>query len=156
MSELVFLFSADADIQTAYAFYEAVQTGRGEVFMRHLDVAFGQLRKPSEGTHLVQPLGQHVGLDAPQELHRLESQLFARTGPVLGVSEGHARCVTGYDGFVTHRRALHIEGKAAKEGLGWWVSGCLELAHRSDSPTGWISRTAPKSLSSGSAASAAS
>ena len=43
MSELVFLFSADADIQTAYEFYEAYQEGRGEVFMRHLDVAFGQL-----------------------------------------------------------------------------------------------------------------
>ncbi len=44
MSELVFLFSADADIQGAYEFCEAVQAGRGEVFMRHLDVAFGQLR----------------------------------------------------------------------------------------------------------------
>ncbi len=44
MSELVFLFSADADIQTAFEFYEAFQVGRGEVFMRHLDVAFGQLR----------------------------------------------------------------------------------------------------------------
>ena len=44
MSELVFLFSADADIQAAYEFYEAVQPGRGEVFIRHLDAAFGQLR----------------------------------------------------------------------------------------------------------------
>jgi toxin ParE1/3/4 len=44
VSELVFLFSADADIQTAYEFYEAFQSGRGEIFMRHLDVAFGQLR----------------------------------------------------------------------------------------------------------------
>ena len=44
MSELVFLFSADADIQTAYEFYEAYQEGRGGVFMRHLDVAFGCLR----------------------------------------------------------------------------------------------------------------
>lgn len=44
MSELVFLFSADADIQTAYEFHEAVQAGRGEVFMRYLDVAFEQLR----------------------------------------------------------------------------------------------------------------
>ena len=43
MSELIFLFSADADIQTAFEFYEAFQDGRGEVFMRHLDVAFGQL-----------------------------------------------------------------------------------------------------------------
>jgi toxin ParE1/3/4 len=44
VSELVFLFSADADIQTAYEFYEAYQAGRGEVFMRHLDVGFGRLR----------------------------------------------------------------------------------------------------------------
>ena len=44
MSELVFLFSADTDIQTAYEFYEAYQEGRGEVFMRHLDVAIGRLR----------------------------------------------------------------------------------------------------------------
>ena len=44
MSELVFLFSADADIQSGYEFYEAVQAGRGEVFMRHLDMAFSQIR----------------------------------------------------------------------------------------------------------------
>jgi len=44
VSELVFLFSADADIQSGYEFYEAVQAGRGEVFMRHLEVAFGRLR----------------------------------------------------------------------------------------------------------------
>ena len=44
MSELVFLLSADADIQTAYEFYEAFQEGRGEVFMRYLDVALGRLR----------------------------------------------------------------------------------------------------------------
>ena len=44
MSELVFLFAADADIQAAYEFYEAYQTGRGELFMRHLDVALGRLR----------------------------------------------------------------------------------------------------------------
>lgn len=44
MRELVFLFAADADIQTAYEFYEAYQDGRGEVFMRHLDAAIGRLR----------------------------------------------------------------------------------------------------------------
>jgi hypothetical protein len=31
VSELVFLFSADTDIQAAYEFYEAYQEGRGEV-----------------------------------------------------------------------------------------------------------------------------
>ena len=44
MSELVFLFSADADIQAGFEFYEAFQGGRGEIFMRHLDLAFRQLR----------------------------------------------------------------------------------------------------------------
>ena len=44
MNELVFLFSADVDIQAGYEFYEGLQEGRGEVFMRHLDVAFSQLR----------------------------------------------------------------------------------------------------------------
>ncbi len=44
MSELVLLFSADADIQSAFEFYETFQAGRGEVFMRHLDWEFGQLR----------------------------------------------------------------------------------------------------------------
>ena len=44
MSEIVFLLSADTDIQTAYEFYEAFQSGRGEIFMRHLDVALARLR----------------------------------------------------------------------------------------------------------------
>jgi plasmid stabilization system protein ParE len=44
VSELVFLLVADADIQSAFDFYEECQTGRGEVFMRHLDAAFGRLR----------------------------------------------------------------------------------------------------------------
>lgn len=48
MSELVFLFSADADIQTAYEFYEEYQSGRGEIFLRHLDAAFGRLRVSPE------------------------------------------------------------------------------------------------------------
>ena len=45
MSELVFLFSADADIQSAYTFCESLQPGRGDVFMRQLDVALGHLRR---------------------------------------------------------------------------------------------------------------
>ena len=44
MSELVFLLAADADIQAAYEFYESCQAGRGEVLLRHLDIAFGHLR----------------------------------------------------------------------------------------------------------------
>jgi plasmid stabilization system protein ParE len=44
MRELVFLLSADIDIQKAYEHYEDWQEGRGALFMRHLDVAFTQLR----------------------------------------------------------------------------------------------------------------
>ena len=44
MNDLVFLFSADSDIQAAYEFYETSQQRRGEVFMLHLDLALGRLR----------------------------------------------------------------------------------------------------------------
>src|ERR1043165_3930625 len=44
MAELVFLLSADIDIQRAYEFYEDYQTGRGVIFMRHLDASFFHLR----------------------------------------------------------------------------------------------------------------
>lgn len=50
MSELVFLLSADLDIQRAHDFYEECQDGRGAVFMRCLDAAFTQLRSfPESG-----------------------------------------------------------------------------------------------------------
>ena len=44
MSDLVFLLSADIDIQEAYEYYENFQEGRGDLFMRHLDAAFTHLR----------------------------------------------------------------------------------------------------------------
>ena len=44
MTELIFLHSADADIQAAFEYYEEVQPGRGEVFMQHLDAAVGGLK----------------------------------------------------------------------------------------------------------------
>ena len=44
VNELVFLLSADAGIQAAHDFYEEFQAGRGEVFIRRLDVALGRLR----------------------------------------------------------------------------------------------------------------
>jgi plasmid stabilization system protein ParE len=43
VTDLVFLLSADIDIQSAYEFYESSQEGRGRVFMRHLDLSFGRL-----------------------------------------------------------------------------------------------------------------
>lgn len=42
--ELVLLASADADIQTAYEYYEHSQPGRGDVFLSCLDAALGRLR----------------------------------------------------------------------------------------------------------------
>ena len=45
VTDLVFLFSADADVQTAYNRYEDWQEGRGEVFLRHLDISFAYLRR---------------------------------------------------------------------------------------------------------------
>lgn len=44
MAELIFLLSADIDIQQAYDVYEEYQVGRGAVLMRHLDVAFDHSR----------------------------------------------------------------------------------------------------------------
>ena len=44
MSDLVFLLSADIDIQKAYEFYEGYQVGRGVVLMQHLDATFTYLR----------------------------------------------------------------------------------------------------------------
>src|SRR3954453_14258036 len=42
--ELVFLLSADRDIQTAFNLYEDWQEGRGTIFMQHLDAAFEHVR----------------------------------------------------------------------------------------------------------------
>jgi plasmid stabilization system protein ParE len=44
MTDLVLLLQADRDIQTAFERYESYQAGRGEVFMRQLDVALTLLR----------------------------------------------------------------------------------------------------------------
>jgi toxin ParE1/3/4 len=42
--ELVFLLSADIDIQDAYEYYEGYQEGRGTLFLSHLDAAFTYIR----------------------------------------------------------------------------------------------------------------
>jgi hypothetical protein len=44
MTDLVFLLSADIDIQQACEYYENYQAGRGELFPRHLDAAVTHLR----------------------------------------------------------------------------------------------------------------
>jgi plasmid stabilization system protein ParE len=43
--ELVLILSADLDIQRMYEFWEACQPARGDLFLSHLDLAFGQLRR---------------------------------------------------------------------------------------------------------------
>jgi plasmid stabilization system protein ParE len=48
MIGLILLLQADLDIQSAFARYENYQSGRGEVFMRHLDAALTLLREHPE------------------------------------------------------------------------------------------------------------
>ena len=48
MIDLILLLQADHDIQIAFNRYEEIQTGRGEVFMRHLDAALTLLRQHPE------------------------------------------------------------------------------------------------------------
>jgi len=48
MTELILLLQADLDIQSAFDRYENYQAGRGEVFIRQLDLAFTLLRQYPE------------------------------------------------------------------------------------------------------------
>jgi plasmid stabilization system protein ParE len=48
MRELILLFQADEDIQTAFNRYENFQEGRGAMFMRHLDAALTLMRQHPE------------------------------------------------------------------------------------------------------------
>jgi hypothetical protein len=48
MINLILLLSADQDIQTAFNRYEEIQSGRGEVFLNHLDVALALLKTHPE------------------------------------------------------------------------------------------------------------
>ena len=48
MKEIVFLLAADADVQSAFEYYDSHQPGRGELFMRHLDAALARVRVFSE------------------------------------------------------------------------------------------------------------
>jgi hypothetical protein len=43
MIEVVLLLSADVDVQTGYERYESFQTGRGDEFLRRVDVALAVL-----------------------------------------------------------------------------------------------------------------
>jgi toxin ParE1/3/4 len=48
MIELILLLQADRDIQSAFERYENYQAGRGDIFMRQLDIAFTLLRRHPE------------------------------------------------------------------------------------------------------------
>ena len=48
MIELILLLQADRDVQSAFERYENYQPGRGEVFMRQLDIALTLLRQHPE------------------------------------------------------------------------------------------------------------
>ena len=53
---LIFLLQAEIDIQSAFSRYEGFQEGRGEIFMRYLDVALTLLRdQPRIGLHYEEP-----------------------------------------------------------------------------------------------------
>ena len=48
MSSLILLFQADSDIQSAFNRYEEIQSGRGEIFLRQLDLVFGVVKRNPE------------------------------------------------------------------------------------------------------------
>lgn len=77
MTDLVFLFSADADVQTAYNRYEDWQEGRGEVFLRHLDISFAYLRRFPE----IAPIFH--------EHHHTQLEPVSSSGRSAGVRRGH-------------------------------------------------------------------
>lgn len=45
MISLILLLQADSDIQSAYNRYEEYQSGRGELFLRQVDLALGLLKR---------------------------------------------------------------------------------------------------------------
>ena len=85
MSELVFLLSADRDIQSAYEYYEDCQEGRGALFLRHLDAAFEQLRLFSESGPVVH--GSYRRLLVPRFPYGIFYTLETRGVIVSGVMD---------------------------------------------------------------------
>ena len=64
--ELILLLKADLDIQEAFNRYEDYQTGRGEVFLRHVDAAVGLiLRNPKIGPVYEEPYRRMLVRDFP-------------------------------------------------------------------------------------------
>lgn len=66
MKELIFLLSADIDIQQAYGRYEDVQEGRGDCFLAELDGCFGLLKNnPKLGRRFDGPFRRLLLRDFP-------------------------------------------------------------------------------------------
>jgi plasmid stabilization system protein ParE len=76
VNELVFLFSADADIQSAFELHEGRGAGRGEFFLRKLDGALGQLRTfPKSGPRYAK---EHRRLRVPRFHYALFYRVIGR------------------------------------------------------------------------------
>lgn len=54
MIELIFLFQAESDIQSAFNRYEEIQRGRGDVFLRQLELALSFIRRNPETPRIYQ------------------------------------------------------------------------------------------------------
>lgn len=66
MKELILLWQADSDIQAAFNRYQEYQAGRGELFLRHLDLAFTLLRQnPEMGRVYARPYRRLLIRDFP-------------------------------------------------------------------------------------------
>lgn len=64
--ELILLSKADSEIQAAFNRYEDYQAGRGELFLRHVDVAIGLiLRNPQIGPVYENPYRRMLVRDFP-------------------------------------------------------------------------------------------
>src|SRR5271168_3155302 len=77
MSDLVFLLSADIDIQRAFEFYEDCQEGRGKVFLQHLEAAFTSLRSFPE----IAPVFHEKLSTASRSALSVRSLLYPRCKP---------------------------------------------------------------------------
>ncbi len=66
MKDLIFLLASEIDIQKAYERCEAVQEGRGDVFMEVLDARLGLLRaNPLLGKVIEEPIRRLLLIDFP-------------------------------------------------------------------------------------------
>jgi hypothetical protein len=66
MKDLILLLAAEVDVQTAYERYEAVQEGRGDVFLEVLEERLTLLRaNPELGRMIEPPIRRLLLIDFP-------------------------------------------------------------------------------------------